>query len=108
MINTGWKCPKCEWIGDKPVSKTIKKVPFITCPRCATAVNKWVRPLTDRPGRCKSCGQAHFQTAVINHDIISKCHNCDQVYNIDKREIQTREFWENGLKKIIQRSKRIT
>lgn len=87
-MNTGWKCPKCEWIGDKPVSKTIKKVPFITCPMCSTAVNKWVRPRTERIGCCGTCGNASFKLAVFKHDILRCCKQCDEIYNVDKGTVK--------------------
>lgn len=57
------------------------------CPLCSKDVEKWERPLEERPGRCATCSNASFKSAIYKHDILRCCKNCGEIYNIDKDQV---------------------
>jgi hypothetical protein len=41
-------------------------------------------PLNQQPGRCKNCGAgAPFRYAIVDHNFIRSCINCDWQYDVD-------------------------
>lgn len=85
-FNRGWLCGTC---GPIPKAKTsnINKIPHNLCPKCSTIVNEWERPLTERSGRCACCGHAHFELRMHKSQLLRRCRNCNEVYNIDTEKI---------------------
>ena len=86
-MNNGYKCGACGWIGAKAVTKSVKKIPMQLCPECAAQVNPWVRPLTERTGRCGCCGYAHFKLNIKNSILLRECRTCGEIMDPDTSEI---------------------
>lgn len=78
----------CEACGPIPAAKrrTIAKTPRDTCPDCSAIVRVWVRPLNERPGRCRHCANGAFTLALHNGRLLRCCKRCKAVVNTENGE----------------------
>jgi hypothetical protein len=97
MFNIGFLCLECGPIETAKKSQR-NKVTQNTCPTCGGIVKAWERPLNERDGRCRNCGNASFKSAIWKHDILRKCKTCDEVYNIDQETVVRKGKKEHAIK----------
>lgn len=86
MFNKGFLCPNCGPVQESK-SKSIAKVQHNCCKECDAIVKVWERPLNERAGRCNNCAGAHFGHRLENSYLIRICHNCNEEYNTDTRQV---------------------
>ncbi|MBU5342314.1 hypothetical protein [Caldifermentibacillus hisashii] len=86
MFNKGYYCHSCGPI-QTSVKRTRKGEKFNTCPNCGQVVTEWERPLNERDGRCRTCGNGSFNLKIENHHLLRVCKNCGEIYDTDNEKI---------------------
>lgn len=76
------------------------------CLICSKDVQPWEKPITERPGRCSLCGCGGFKQALYKSDFLTQCHDCKQVYNVDKKKVVTKGNVDNVEKNRKEREER--
>lgn len=86
MFNHGFLCPNCGPVQESK-KKSVRKVQLTVCKVCEAVVSEWVRPLKERAGHCSTCGKTSFELKIWKHQLLRRCRNCDEVFNIDTEKI---------------------
>ena len=81
-FNRGFECKSCG-----VMEKAAKKGQRTICPICSLPVVSWEKPLNERSGRCRTCAGAKFESKIHKHQLLRRCRNCNEVYNIDTEKV---------------------
>jgi hypothetical protein len=77
-----------------PMEKAGSKNKRNICPICSKDVEKWEKPLEERPGRCGTCTKSKFKSVVyrgkqksLRGHILRGCLYCKEVFDSDTEKI---------------------
>jgi hypothetical protein len=89
-FNRGYLCNACGPC-EKPDTKKIGVRKYIVCPTCAEVVTEWVRPINERPGRCRTCSGGAFKLALLKGELLRCCKTCKEIVNPDFPDVIIRQ-----------------